>query len=108
MAAPSVERRTYRTTYHRLYGICLTALGQMRARIVRQDIERGEIVATVGAGMLAPLSELALTLAPVDGDQSSLYVAWRALRWGGNRTILRVFLESVDTLEHVGRRDTIA
>jgi hypothetical protein len=98
MATPQIERRTYRVPFLILYGYCLTALGQMRANNEVQDIERGLIVARVGAGLLAPVSELALTLRPLDAAQTSFSVTWRARRLGGDRTVLRTLIDAIDAL----------
>ena len=98
MATPQVERRTYRVPFYVLYGYCLTALGQLRANIEVQEIERGVIVAMIGAGLLAPVSELALTLRPLDEAQTSLSVTWRARRLGGDRTVLRALVDAIDVL----------
>jgi hypothetical protein len=98
MAVTLTRHRTYQVPFHILLGGCLAALGRMRAQVEQQDLERGVIVATVGAGLLAPVTELALTVAPLDEGRASLSVIWRARKLGGDRVILPVFLESVDSL----------
>jgi hypothetical protein len=98
MATPHVSRRTYQVAYRLLYGGCLIALGQMRAQVERQDIVRGTIVARIGAGLLAPVSELEIELEMLDEAQTHLAVTWRARARGGDRTILRAFLQLVDAI----------
>ena len=98
MAVTLTRHRTYQVPFHIVWGCCLAALGRMRAQVEQQDLERGVIVATVGAGLLAPVTELALTVAPLDEGRASLSVIWRARKLGGDRVILPVFLESVDSL----------
>src|SRR5262245_17975458 len=90
------KQQMYPLPYELLYGCCLTALGQMRAHIERQDIESGAIVATIGGGLLGPVSELALTVTAVAQAESRLAVTWRARARGGDRTILPAFLAAVD------------
>jgi hypothetical protein len=96
MSAAQSRQRTYPIAYEILYGCCLTALGQMRANVERQDIERGTIVATIGGGLLGPVSELALTVAAVAPAEARLAVTWRARARGGDRTILPAFMAAVD------------
>ena len=96
MTAAQRRQQTYPVSYEILYGCCLTALGQMRAHIERQDIERGAIVATIGGGLLGPVSELVLTVAAVAQAESRLVVTWRARARGGDRTILPAFMAAVD------------
>jgi len=98
MAEKLTRRRTYALSQPALIGCCLTALGRMRADVERQDLERGVIVATIGRGALAPVSELSLTVAPAGEGRAHLAVTWRARRLGGDRAILPAFLESVDSL----------
>jgi hypothetical protein len=98
MTASLVERRTYRVPLLQLFGACLTALGQMRAQIERHDVARGTIVATVGGGLLAPVSELALHLTPLGDHQTVLVATWRARKAGGDRLVLAAFLDSVQAL----------
>jgi hypothetical protein len=81
-----------------LFGVCLTALGQMRAKIERSDAERGVVVAAVGEGPLAPVSELALALTPLGEGQTTLVATWRARKHGGDRRLLAALLASVDRL----------
>jgi hypothetical protein len=102
MTASQIERRTtYQVMPLQLFGACLTALGQMRAHIERQDVARGTILATVGAGLLAPVSELALALTPIGDRQTLLVTTWRARKRGGDRLILTAFLDAVEAL--IGR-----
>ena len=96
MSAARSQQRTYPMPYVLLYGCCLTALGQLRANVERQDIERGTIVATVGGGLLAPVSELTVTVAAVGQEETRLAVTWRARARGGDRTILPAFMAAVD------------
>jgi hypothetical protein len=98
MAEKQTKRRTYAVQPEALIGCCLTALGRMRAEVEQQDLERGTIVATVGRGVLSPVSELALRVAPADAGRTNLTVTWRARRLGGDRTILPALLESIDSL----------
>src|SRR5262245_39139572 len=95
MSAAQSTQQTYPIPYEILYGCCLTALGQMRANVERHDIERGTIVATLGGGLLAPISELAVTVAAVAQTEARLAVTWRARARGGDRTILPAFMEAV-------------
>ena len=96
MAAVKVERRIYPVSSIQLFGICVTALGQLRAAIKHHDVEQGLIVATLGEGLLAPTSELALTLHPLSAGQTELVATWRARKRGGDRRLPTVFLEAVD------------
>jgi hypothetical protein len=99
MTASQIERRTtYQVLPLQLFGACLTALGQMRAQIERQDVGRGTIVATVGAGLLAPVSELALVLTPIGERQTLLVTTWWARKRGGDRLVLPAFLDAVEAL----------
>jgi hypothetical protein len=98
MAAVTVERREYTVPSLQLFGICLTALGQLQATIERHDVDQGTIVAILGAGLLAPISELSLVLRPLDARRTELVVTWRARKRGGDRRLLAVFLDSVDQL----------
>jgi hypothetical protein len=98
MAAIKVERRVYALPPHQLFGICLTALGQLRATIERHDVEQGTIVAALGEASLASASELSLALRLLGAGQTELTVTWRARRRGGDRRLLAVFLASVDSL----------
>jgi hypothetical protein len=93
-----VVRRVYALPPTQLFGICITALGHMRATITRQDVEQGQIVAAIGAGSLAPVSELALTLRPAGENRTELSASWRARKHGGDRRMLAVFLDSVADL----------
>jgi hypothetical protein len=101
MAAPLTRQHTYQAQFHTLLGCCLTALGRMRAQVEQQDLERGTIVATIGAGPLASVSELALVIAPLDERRSSLTVTWRARKLGGDRAILPAFINSVESLVRI-------
>jgi hypothetical protein len=98
MAAVKVERRVYSLPSLQLFGICLTALGQMRATIKRHDVEQGTIVALLGEGLLGPISELSLTLQPLDAGRTELAATWRARKRGGDRRLLMVLLNAVDAL----------
>jgi hypothetical protein len=98
MAAAKVERRVYAVSSNQLFGICAMALGQLRATIKHHDVEQGIIVATLGEGALAPTSELALALQPLDAAQTELAATWQARKRGGDRRLLAVFLEAVDAL----------
>jgi hypothetical protein len=98
MAEKLVRRRTYDIPRAALIGVCQAALGRMRAQVEQQDLERGTIVATIGGAGLAPLSELALKIAPEDAGRAGLVVTWRARKLGGDRAILPAFLASVDSL----------
>jgi hypothetical protein len=92
------RHQTYQLPSPLLYGACITALGHMRARVEVQDGARGVIVATIGRGPLTPISELSLTLTPVDAGRTALAVAWRARAWGGDRAILPAFMDLLDSL----------
>ena len=96
--ASKVERRVYAVPPHQLFGICVTALGQLRATINHYDIEQGTIIATVGAESLGPSSELALALRPSGDGRTELVATWRAHRRGGDRRMLAVFLDAVAVL----------
>ena len=98
MAAATVERRVYSVSSHQLFGVCVTVLGQLRATIERHNVERGTIVAALGTGLLAPISELSLALRPLGAGQTELLATWRARKRGGDRRLLAVFLEAVDVL----------
>jgi hypothetical protein len=98
MAASTIERHVYAVSPIQLFGICVTALGQLRATITRHDVEQGVIVATLGAGSLAPVSKLSLALHPLPTGQTELAVTWRAHKRGGDRRLPAVFLEAVDAL----------
>jgi len=98
MAAAKVERRGCSVSSHQLFGICLTALAQLRATIERQDIDQGTISAAFGEGLLGPTSELSLALRPLGEGQTELAATWRARTRGGDRRLLGVFLEAVDAL----------
>jgi hypothetical protein len=98
MAAAKVERREYSVPLLQLFGICLTALGQLRATIERQDVEQGTVVATIGARSLAPISELSLVLRPLGEGRTALAVTWRARKHGGDRRLLAAFLDAVAAL----------
>ena len=98
MAAAKVERRVYSVSSPQLFGICVAVLGQLRATIERHNVEEATIVAALGEGLLAPISELALALRPLGEGQTELAATWRARKHGGDRRLLAVFLEAVDTL----------
>jgi len=98
MAAVKVERRVYALPPYQLFGICLTALGQLRATIERHDVEQGTIVAAFGGGSLASASELSLALRPLGEGQTELAVTWRARKRGGDRRLLTVFLDAIASL----------
>ena len=98
MAAVTVERREYTVPSLQLFGICLTALGQLQATIELHDVDQGTIVAMLGARLLAPISELSLALRTLDARRTELVVTWRARKRGGDRRLLAVFLDSVDRL----------
>jgi len=98
MANAKVERRVYSVSSLQLFGVCVTLLGQLRATIERHNVERGTIVAALGAGLLAPISELSLALHPHGAGQTELLATWRARKRGGDRRLLAVFVEAVDVL----------
>jgi hypothetical protein len=98
MAVKRAKLRIYNIPPVALIGCCLTALGRMRAEVEQQDLDAGTIVATIGGGLLGPVSELALKISPAGEGRSSLAVLWRARRLGGDRAILPAFLDSVDSL----------
>jgi hypothetical protein len=98
MAAAKIERRVYSAPSLQLFGACLTALGQLRATIERHDVDQGTIVATLGEGLLGPMSELSLALRPLGEGRTELATTWRARKRGGDRRLLAVFLDSVDGL----------
>jgi hypothetical protein len=98
MAAARIEKRVYTLAPVQLFGVCLTALGQLRAAVERHDVERGTIVATLGADPLAPVSELSIALQPLGNSRTELVVTWRAYKRGGDRRMLAAFLAAVDAL----------
>ena len=98
MAAVKVERRVYSMPLPQLFGLCLTALGLLRATIERHDLEQGTIVALVGEGLLGPISKLVLALRPLDEGRTELLVTWQAHKRGGDRRLLTVFMDSVSGL----------
>lgn len=98
MASVKVERRVYAVPSTQLFGLCLTALGLLRATIERHDVEQGTIVALVGAGSLGPVSELSVALRLLDQGRTELAATWRAQKRGGDRRLLRVFLDAVGGL----------
>jgi hypothetical protein len=98
MAAATVDRRVYSLSSVQLFGICLTALAQLRAVIERQDVAQGTISAAFSAGLLGPASELLLALHPLTEGETELVVTWRARKHGGDRRQRAVFLEAVDAL----------
>jgi hypothetical protein len=98
MAAVKIERRVYSLPSSQLFGICLTALGQLRATIERHDVGQGMIVALLSDGLLGPISELSLALEPLDAERTQLTATWRARKRGGDRRLLAVFLDAVDGL----------
>jgi hypothetical protein len=98
MAAAKTDRRTYAVSSNQLFGICITALAQLRATIERHDVDQGTISAAFGAGSLASTSDLSLALRPLGEGQTELLATWRARKRGGDRRLPAVFLEAVDTL----------
>ena len=98
MAVAKTERRAYAVSPNQLFGICITALAQLRATIARHDVEQGLIGAAFGKGPLAPTSELSLALHPLGAGQTALVATWRARKHGADRRLLAVFLEAVDAL----------
>jgi hypothetical protein len=98
MAVAKTERRSYAVSPNQLFGICITALAQLRATIARHDVEQGLIRAVFGEGPRAPTSELSLALHPLGEGQTELVATWRARKRGGDRRLLAVFLEAVDAL----------
>jgi hypothetical protein len=97
MAAAKQARRVYSAPPTQLFGICLTALGQLRATIEQHDVEHGTITALFG-NRLEPSSELTLVLRPLGDAGTELIATWRARKRGGDRRLLAVFLEAVDGL----------
>jgi hypothetical protein len=98
MAAEKTDRRIYTVSSHQLFGICMTALAQLRATIERHDVDQGTISAAFGAASLAPTSDLSLVLRPFGEGRTELLATWRARKRGGDRRLPAVFLEAVDTL----------
>ena len=98
MASVKVERRVYAVPSLQLFGLCLTALGLLHATIEQHDVEQGAIVALLGAGLLGPASELSVALRPLDQGQTELAATWRARKRGGDRRLLRVFMDTVGEL----------
>ena len=98
MATTLTRRRTYHVTPPILLGCCQATLARLHAQIEQQDLARGMIIASIGSGMLGPVSELALQVVPQGADRAHLTVTWRARKLGGDQTILPAFLASVDTL----------
>jgi len=97
MAVTKIERRIYAVSSNQLFGICVTALAQLRATIQHHDVEQGMIVAMLGEGSLAPTS-VSLALHPLAEMRTELVAIWRARKRGGDRRRLAVFLEAVDAL----------
>ena len=98
MAAVKTARRTYAVSSNQLFGICITALAQLRATIERQDVAQGTIIAAFGDRLLGPSSELSLALRSLGEGQTELAATWRARKHGGDRRLLAVFLEAADAL----------
>lgn len=98
MAAAKAERRIYAVSSNQLFGICVTVLGQLRAKITHHDVEQGMIIATIGEGSLAPTSELALALRPLGDGRTELTATLRARKRGGDQRLLAVFLDSIAAL----------
>ena len=98
MASVKVERRVYAVPPPQLFGLCLTALGLLRATIEQHDVEQGTIVALIGAGLLGPITELSLALRSRDEHRTELVATWRAHKRGGDRRLLAAFLDAVDGL----------
>lgn len=93
---PGTIQRSYRAEPHALFGVCLTALGSMQARIERHDVERGLIVARAGQGWLAPASEITLQISPTGTGSAHLSASMRPLRRGGDRHLLPALLQQID------------
>jgi hypothetical protein len=98
MAVAKTERRAYAVSPNQLFGICITALAQLRATIAQHDVEQGLIDAAFGEAPLAPTSELSVALHPLGEGQTELVATWRALRRRADRRLLAVFLAAVDAL----------
>jgi hypothetical protein len=95
---PSQIERIYGTAAHALFGACLTALGQMRAHIEHQDVERGTIVAVVGGGLLDPATELSLRIMPADAERARLVAVGKPRKRGGDPRVLTTLVQVVDRL----------
>ena len=98
MATGKSERRVYALTSAQLFGVCVTALGQLHASVERHDVERGTIVARHGTSSFAPVSELSIALQPFGDGQTELVATWRARKRGGDPRIFAAFLDAVGTL----------
>ena len=96
MASVKVERRVYAVPSPQLFGLCLTALGLLRATIERHAVEQGTIVARLGEGLLGPVSELSLALRPLDEQRTELAATWRARKRGGDQRLLAVMPPMAD------------
>lgn len=94
MKATQIER-LYPVAPHVLFGTCLTALGQMRARVERHDVERGTIVAATG-GSLGAAAELSLRISAVGGQARLLAVAQS--RGRGDPRVLATLIQLIDGL----------
>lgn len=90
--------RIYRAEPHALFGACLTALGQMQARFERHDVERGVIVALIGRGWLAPVSELTLQIDSAGPGAARLRASCRPRGPGSDRRVLPTLMQTIDGL----------
>src|SRR3954469_300082 len=98
MDSVKVDRRVYPVSSPQLFGLCLTALGLLHATIERHDVEQGAIVALLGEGLLGLASEISVVLRPLDEGRTEIAATWRARKRGGDRRLLRVFMDTVDGL----------
>ncbi len=90
--------RTYPTAPHALFGACLTALGQMHARIVHHDVTQGLIVAQVGrAGSFASATELTVRINHAGTAHARLVVEQPAQSRGDARAVA-MLIEAIDRL----------
>jgi hypothetical protein len=97
MKSSQIER-TYPTAPHALFGACLTALGQMHARIEHHDVEQGRIVAQVGGvGPFATPTQLSLRIARSGTAQARLIIEPPARARGAPRAAA-MLLEAIDRL----------
>lgn len=98
MATTTVPaQRAYSVTPNAVFGACVTVLGQMRADIRHADAEQGEIIAQVGQGWLARISELRFQLRPAGDSTTQLLAYFRPVRWGGDALLLTHILQMLDT-----------
>jgi hypothetical protein len=97
MKSSQIER-SYPIAPHALFGACLTALGQIHARIEHHDVEQGLIVAQVGgAGPFAAAPQLTLRIAHSGTAHARLVIEQPACSRGAPRAVT-MLIEAIDRL----------